>query len=80
MKKSNKLTFALGILLIILYMPQVLVGGPQFMPIFGLALGFYNIWKHGFINDTSSWKIKPLYFLIPAFLFVVFLVIMLFQK
>ena len=80
MKKSNKLTFALGILLIIIYVPQVLVGGPQFMPILGLALGFYNIWKHGFINDTSSWKIKPLYFLIPAFLFVVFLVIMLFQK
>ena len=79
-QKSNKVSFAFGILLIILYVPQVLVSGPEFMSIIGIALGFYNICKHGFINDTSSWKIKPIFFVIPASLFLAFFVVKLFQK
>lgn len=79
-QKSNKVSFTFGILLIILYVPQVLVGEPEFMSILGIALGFYNIYKQGFINDTSSWKIKPIFFLIPAILFLAFFVVKLFQK
>ncbi len=77
---ANKLTFAFGILLFSMYLPQIFISGMEIMTIIGLCLGTYNIWKHGFVNDTSSWKIKPIVFLIPMALFILFYVFVVIPK
>jgi hypothetical protein len=73
-KVSNKISFVFGLLLIFLYVPQLFMIGPQLLSIAGLCLGVYNIFTHGFIRDTSNWKIKPIYFVLASTLIIVIII------
>jgi len=65
-KEANKFTFGLGIFLFTTFSFHILLTGFDIKSTLGFLLGIYNIWQHGFVNDTSKWKVKPKLILIVS--------------
>jgi hypothetical protein len=74
--KSNKFIFGLGIFFIlILGLDLALYNTLSTKSVIYLILGVYNIWQQGFVKDTKSWKIKPIYFVFLTILIVIGLIV-----
>lgn len=65
-KEANKFTFGLGIFLFASFGFTILLTGFEIKSTLGFLLGIYNIWQHGFVKDTSKWKVKPKLILIAS--------------
>ncbi|MEY2793558.1 MAG: hypothetical protein RJA76_1550 [Bacteroidota bacterium] len=74
--KSNKFIFGLGIFFILLLgLDLALYNTLSTKSVIYLILGVYNIWQQGFVKDTKSWKIKPIYFVLLTILIVIGLIV-----
>lgn len=74
--KSNKFIFGLGIFFILLLgLDLALYNTLSTKSVIYLILGVYNIWQQGFVKDTKSWKIKPIYFVFLTILIVIGLIV-----
>jgi hypothetical protein len=70
MEKGNKILFAFGILIILIFSNNILINGITIKSIVALLTGLSFVWKHGFTKDTESWKIKPKISLFITFILV----------
>ena len=59
-KESNKGSFGLGILIIVVIGINIFFHGFEFETSFYLMFGIYLVWQNGFVRDTSKWKYKPM--------------------
>ena len=59
-KESNKGSFGLGILIIVVIGINIFFHGFEFETSFYLMFGIYLVWQNGFVRDTSKWKLKPM--------------------
>ena len=59
-KESNKGSFGLGILIIVVIGMNIFFHGFEFETSFYLMFGTYLVWQNGFVRDTSNWKYKPM--------------------
>ncbi len=65
-KEANKFSFGLGIFLFLTFGYTILLSGFEIKSTLGFLIGLYNLWQHGFVNDSSKWKVKPKLILIVS--------------
>ena len=61
-KEANKFSFGLGVFLFFTFGIQLTFKEFEIITLLGFLFGIYNIWEHGFVKDTSRWRIKPIFF------------------
>jgi hypothetical protein len=78
-KEANKFSFGIGIFLFLIFGFTILLSGFEAKSTIGFLIGIYNLWQHGFVNDSSKWKIKPkliliisVFILLSAYVFLNF--------
>lgn len=72
-KKSNKFSFGLGLFLCLIFGSNFITNNADTKSILGFLLGIYNVWQHGFVKDTKTWKIKPIYMVVSIIVILIIL-------